>query len=77
MICFTEKWHEQVFFVAGVLEGIFQQILAEHEEEDPVREKALKFLVQKLKTLPDDALDKDCDDFVIADCKKVCTWGTQ
>ncbi|PVD34057.1 hypothetical protein C0Q70_05319 [Pomacea canaliculata] len=55
----------------GVLEGIFQQILAEHEEEDPVREKALKFLVQKLKTLPDDALDKDCDDFVIADCKKV------
>ncbi|KAK7098622.1 apoptosis inhibitor 5-like [Littorina saxatilis] len=55
----------------GVLEGMFQYILAEHEDDDNLREKVLKFLTQKLKTLPDDTVDKDAEDFVVAQCKKV------
>ena len=36
-----------------------------------MREKAIKFLTMKLKGLPEDALDKDSQDFVVTECKKV------
>ena len=36
-----------------------------------MREKAIKFLTIKLKGLPEDALDKDSQDFVVTECKKV------
>lgn len=52
---------------------MFQYILAEHEDDDNIREKVLKFLTQKLKTLPEDTVDKDAEDFVVAQCKKVST----
>ncbi|KAL5006738.1 hypothetical protein ScPMuIL_015544 [Solemya velum] len=52
----------------GTLQGIYAQIMG---EEDVVREKALKFLTVKLATLPDETLDKEAEDFVIAECKKV------
>lgn len=55
----------------GVLEGMFQYILGEHEDDDHIREKMLKFLTQKLKTLPEETLDKDCEEYVVAQCKKV------
>ena len=55
----------------GVLEGVFQYILAEHEEDDNLREKVLKFLALKLKTLPEETFDKECEDFVVTQCKKV------
>ena len=58
-------------YVVGVLEGMFQYILAEHEDDDNIREKVLKFLTQKLKTLPEDTLDKDAEDFVVTQCRKV------
>ncbi|KAK7491464.1 hypothetical protein BaRGS_00017293 [Batillaria attramentaria] len=57
----------------GVLEGMFQYILGEHdaEDEENIREKMLMFLTHKLKTLPEDTLDKDTEDFVVTQCKKV------
>ena len=67
-------WNSQeraFVYVAGVLEGMFQYILAEHEDDDNIREKVLKFLTQKLKTLPEDTLDKDAEDFVVTQCRKV------
>ena len=54
--------------VSAVLQGIFSQI---HGDDDVVREKAIKFLTLKLKALPEDALDKDSQDFVVTECKKV------
>ncbi|KAL8614250.1 hypothetical protein ACOMHN_026467 [Nucella lapillus] len=55
----------------GVLEGMFQYILADHEDDDNIREKVLKFLTLKLKTLPDDTLDKEAEEFVVTQCRKV------
>ena len=55
-------------FVSAVLQGLFSQI---HGEDDVVREKAIKFLTMKLKSLPEDTLDKDSQDLVVTECKKV------
>ncbi|KAK3102563.1 hypothetical protein FSP39_012213 [Pinctada imbricata] len=52
----------------GTLEGIFAQILG---EDDAIREKAIKFLGDKVKTLPEDTIDKDCEDYLVTMCKKV------
>ena len=57
-----------VLFFSAVLQGLFSQI---HGEDDTVREKAIKFLTHKLKALPEDTLDKDSQDFVVVECKKV------
>lgn len=56
------------FNAKAVLQGLFSQI---HGEDDTVREKAIKFLTHKLKALPEDTLDKDSQDFVVMECKKV------
>jgi len=57
-----------LLYILGVLEGIFTQV---HGEDDGVREKAIKFLFINLRKLPEDAFNKDCQDYVVEECKKV------
>ncbi|XP_017288325.1 apoptosis inhibitor 5 [Kryptolebias marmoratus] len=52
----------------GTLGGLFSQIL---QGEDIVRERAIKFLSTKLKTLPEDVMSKEVEEFVFAETKKV------
>ncbi|GAA6215281.1 apoptosis inhibitor 5 [Lates japonicus] len=52
----------------GTLGGLFSQIL---QGEDIVRERAIKFLSAKLKTLPEDVMTKEVEDYVFAETKKV------
>lgn len=52
----------------GSLDGIFSQILG---EDETVREKAIKFLGAKIKTLPEDTLDSHSEELLINMCKKV------
>ncbi|XP_030056663.1 apoptosis inhibitor 5 [Microcaecilia unicolor] len=52
----------------GTLGGLFSQIL---QGEDIVRERAIKFLSTKLRTLPEDVLTKEVEDFILSESKKV------
>lgn len=52
----------------GTLEGLFSQIL---QGEDIVRERAIKFLSTKLKTLPEDVMTKEVEEYVFTETKKV------
>ncbi|XP_061630101.1 apoptosis inhibitor 5 isoform X1 [Phyllopteryx taeniolatus] len=52
----------------GTLGGLFSQIL---QGEDVVRERAIKFLSTKLKTLPEDVMTKEVEEYVFAETKKV------
>uniref|UniRef100_A0A3B5K7M2 Apoptosis inhibitor 5 n=1 Tax=Takifugu rubripes TaxID=31033 RepID=A0A3B5K7M2_TAKRU len=52
----------------GTLGGLFSQIL---QGEDIVRERAIKFLAGKLKTLPEDVMTKEVEEYVFAETKKV------
>ncbi|KAJ8417005.1 hypothetical protein AAFF_G00282320 [Aldrovandia affinis] len=52
----------------GTLGGLFTQIL---QGEDIVRERAIKFLSTKMKTLPEDVLTKEVEDLVFTETKKV------
>ena len=52
----------------GTLGGLFSQIL---QGEDIVRERAIKFLSTKLKTLPEEVLTKEVEEFILAESKKV------
>ncbi|XP_042671037.1 apoptosis inhibitor 5 [Centrocercus urophasianus] len=52
----------------GTLGGLFSQIL---QGEDIVRERAIKFLSTKLKTLPEEVLNKEVEEFILAESKKV------
>uniref|UniRef100_A0A3B4T3Y9 Apoptosis inhibitor 5 n=1 Tax=Seriola dumerili TaxID=41447 RepID=A0A3B4T3Y9_SERDU len=52
----------------GTLGGLFSQIL---QGEDIVRERAIKFLSTKLKTLPEDVTTKEVEEYVFAETKKV------
>lgn len=56
------------FNARGVLNGLFAQV---HGEDDTVRDKAIKFLTLNLKKLPEESLNKDSQDFIVAQCKKV------
>lgn len=58
-----------VIWCPGTLGGLFSQIL---QGEDIVRERAIKFLSAKLKTLPEDVMTKEVEDYVFAETKKVC-----
>lgn len=40
-------------------------------EDDTVREKAIKFLEAKVKALPEENMDKDTEDYLVTECKKV------
>ena len=53
---------------SGTLGGLFSQIL---QGEDVVRERAIKFLSLKIKTLPEDVMTKEVQDYVFAETKKV------
>lgn len=53
----------------GTLGGLFSQVL---QGEDIVRERAIKFLATKLKTLPEDVMTKEVEEYVFAETKKVC-----
>lgn len=57
-----------MFWRPGTLGGLFSQIL---QGEDIVRERAIKFLSAKLKTLPEDVMTKEVEDYVFAETKKV------
>ena len=61
----TIIWH---LAISGTLEGVFAQILG---DDDNIREKAIKFLGTKIKTLPEDTIDKDCEEYLVSECKKV------
>ncbi|XP_053417948.1 apoptosis inhibitor 5 isoform X1 [Nycticebus coucang] len=52
----------------GTLGGLFSQIL---QGEDIVRERAIKFLSTKLKTLPDEVLTKEVEELILTESKKV------
>lgn len=54
--------------LSGTLGGLFSQIL---QGEDIVRERAIKFLSAKLKTLPEDVLTKEVEDYIFVETKKV------
>jgi hypothetical protein len=53
---------------SGTLGGLFSQIL---QGEDVVRERAIKFLSLKIKTLPEDVMTKEVEDFVFRLIEKV------
>ncbi|XP_036390986.1 apoptosis inhibitor 5 [Megalops cyprinoides] len=52
----------------GTLGGLFSQIL---QGEDIVRERAIKFLSSKIKTLPEDVMTKEVEDFIFTETRKV------
>ncbi|XP_063227604.1 apoptosis inhibitor 5 [Bacillus rossius redtenbacheri] len=52
----------------GTLTGIFAQIL---DGEDYIRERCIKFLATKLKVLEPDVINKEMQDFIISETKKV------
>uniref|UniRef100_A0A673ABH1 Apoptosis inhibitor 5 n=1 Tax=Sphaeramia orbicularis TaxID=375764 RepID=A0A673ABH1_9TELE len=52
----------------GTLGGLFSQIL---QGEDIVRERAIKFLSTKLKSLPEDVMTKEVEEYVFTETKKV------
>jgi len=57
-----------VFFFSGTLGGIFSQILS---GDDLVRERCIKFLTVKIKSLGHDIITKDAEELLISECKKV------
>lgn len=71
-LCFQKIYikHIKSIFSAGVLNGIFTQV---HGEDDGVREKAIKFLFANLRKLPEDSLNKESQDYIVEECKKVKT----
>lgn len=52
----------------GTLQGLFTQIMG---EDDQARERAIKFLETKVKTLPEDTNEKDVEEYFVTQCKKV------
>jgi len=56
------------FFFPGTLGGIFSQILS---GDDLVRERCIKFLTVKIKSLGHDIITKDAEELLISECKKV------
>ncbi|KAG7473854.1 hypothetical protein MATL_G00100080 [Megalops atlanticus] len=52
----------------GTLGGLFSQIL---QGEDIVRERAIKFLSSKIKTLPEDVMTKEVEDLIFTETRKV------
>lgn len=55
-------------FCEGALEGFFSQILT---GEEAVRERCLKFLSISLNKLGPEVFNKEAEEILIAECKKV------
>uniref|UniRef100_A0A2I2ZRH2 Apoptosis inhibitor 5 n=1 Tax=Gorilla gorilla gorilla TaxID=9595 RepID=A0A2I2ZRH2_GORGO len=58
----------QLLETDGTLGSLFSQIL---QGEDTVRERAIKFLSTKLKTLPDEVLTKEVEELILTESKHV------
>uniref|UniRef100_A0A1B6EI71 Apoptosis inhibitor 5/fibroblast growth factor 2-interacting factor 2 n=1 Tax=Cuerna arida TaxID=1464854 RepID=A0A1B6EI71_9HEMI len=54
--------------IKGAIQGFFSQILS---GEDTVRERCLKFLSTNIKKVDADVFNKEAEDVLIAECKKV------
>lgn len=52
----------------GALTGIFSQM---QSNEEIVRERSMKFILNKVMTLGKEIIKKDVEDLIIAECKKV------
>ena len=52
----------------GTISGLFSQIL---NGDDASRDRCIKFLATKLKTVGRDIITKEPEDLLIAECKKV------
>lgn len=62
----------------GTLSGLFSQIHQCTESEsanDVVREKCIKFLSTKIKQLGREVIDKDTEDLIVTECKKILEVG--
>jgi hypothetical protein len=57
-----------IYFFSGTLNGIFSQILS---GDDLIRERCIKFLTVKIKSLGHDVITKDSEEVLISECKKV------
>ena len=55
----------------GALTGLFTQI---NHGDESVRAKAIHFLGGKLKHVSEEVFNKEFEDSLIAECKKVCTF---
>ncbi|XP_045763397.1 apoptosis inhibitor 5 [Maniola jurtina] len=58
----------------GTLSGLFSQIHQSTDSDVPnevVRERCIKFLATKVKQLGREIIDKDCEDIIIAEGKKI------
>jgi hypothetical protein len=65
----ASKYNSYICFLfLGTLGGIFSQILS---GDDLVRERCIKFLTVKIKSLGHDIIIKDAEDLLISECKKV------
>ncbi|KAK7880680.1 hypothetical protein WMY93_032678 [Mugilogobius chulae] len=58
-------------FFSSVFRHSGRPVHADPSGEDIVRERAIKFLSTKLKTLPEDVMTKEVEEFVFAETKKV------
>jgi len=54
--------------LTGALQGIFSQII---NGEDPIREKAIKFLQLKLKLMGEEILTSKIEEYIVEESKKV------
>lgn len=57
-----------LLFYIGAIQGFFSQILT---GEEPVRERCLKFLSTNIKKLGPEVFNKEAEDILISECKKV------
>ncbi|CDR00262.1 unnamed protein product, partial [Oncorhynchus mykiss] len=67
-LCPVDNQPAFLYSVSATLGGLFSQIL---QGEDIVRERAIKFLSIKLKTMPEDAMTKEVEDYIFTETKKV------
>ncbi len=56
------------FFSADALGGLFSQI---NQGEDIVRDRAIKFMRDKVKSIPEEVWTKGVEEYMIVECKKV------
>lgn len=60
--------HTLNYCFIGAIQGFFSQILT---GEEPVRERCLKFLSTNIKKLGPEVFNKEAEDILISECKKV------
>jgi hypothetical protein len=58
------------FDTKGFLGGLFSQIIG---GEDLVRERAIKFLKERIKLIPSEIFNKEMEEYFLIECRKVMT----